>query len=300
MGGLGGALLNTPAYGVIAHFFNVRRGLATGIATTSGGIGGIVFPLLLQHLLPSVGFGWSTRVLGFILVILAVPANLFIRTRLPPLKGSADGARFVSVWPDFRIFHDPRFALCSLGIIFMECGLFVPLTYIVSYATWRGQDTTSSYLLLSYLNVGSVVGRVVPGHLADKFGRFNVIVITISLCVVSVIGLWLPAGSSQGMLIAYVVLFGFASGSNLGLIPVCLGQLCDSREFGRFLSTAMMIASLGTLTSLPIAGVLLETKPNEGGWTALILFSGLSYSIALLCYMASRILAVGWDPRVKF
>ncbi|KAK4159535.1 major facilitator superfamily domain-containing protein [Cladorrhinum sp. PSN259] len=276
MGGLGGAMLNCPAYGSIAHFFNVRRGLATGIASTAGGIGGVVFPIILRELLPGIGFAWSSRVLALIMVGLAIPANLFIKTRLKPHKTE----KVQSVWPDFGVFKDPRFALASAGIFFMEWGLFVPLTFIVSYAAAKGQDATESYLLLSYLNAGSVIGRVLPGILADKIGRFNVIILTISICLVTVVGIWLPAGDSNATIIAFAVLFGFGSGSNIGLVPVCLGQLCDHRKFGRLFSTAMMVASFGTLSSLPIGGALLGLETNP--WTALILFSGLSYMAAEL------------------
>ena len=300
LGGLGGALLNCPAYGAIAHFFNERRGLATGIATTSGGVGGIVFPILLRELFPTLGFAWSCRVLGFIMVGLAIPANLFIRTRLPPPKGPDGQPKVGSVWPDFTVFRDARFALSSLGIFFMEWGLFVPLTFIVSYAASHGQDATDSYLYLSYLNAASVAGRVLPGLLADEFGRFNVVIVTIALCVVTTLALWLPAGTSQGLVITYVVLFGFASGSNLGLVPVCLGQLCDHRQFGLFYSTAMMLASFGTLSSVPIGGALLEAGTGEKGWQAVIIFSGVAYFVALVCYTSARVLAVGWNPRTIF
>ncbi|KAL2176748.1 major facilitator superfamily domain-containing protein [Thermothelomyces heterothallicus CBS 202.75] len=300
LGGLGGALLNSPAYGAIAHFFNVRRGLATGIATTAGGVGGVVFPVLLRALLPGVGFAWSCRVLAFIMLGLAVPSNLFIKTRLTPAKGQ-DGRRKVqSVWPDFSVFTDARFAFASIGIFFMEWGLFVPLTYIVSYAVAHGQDATESYLLLSYLNAGSVLGRVLPGFLADRLGRFNVIIVTIALCVITVLALWLPAGSSQAMLIAYAVLFGIASGSNLGLVPVCLGQLCDHRRYGRLFSTAMMVASFGTLSSVPIGGAILDLGSSESAWRNLVIFAGVSYFVALGCYTTARILGAGWDPREIF
>ncbi|ROV95828.1 hypothetical protein VSDG_05177 [Cytospora chrysosperma] len=311
MGGLGGALLNSPAYGTIAHFFNKRRGFATGIASTAGGVGGIVFPIMLQKLLPRLGFAWSTRILGFILLAVAVPANLWIRTRLPPRKRPAAAAsmamggrarwwgRFASVLPDFRVFGDKRFALAAVGIFFMELGLFIPVTFIVSYAAAYGRGGTSSYTLLSLLNAGSVVGRFLPGVLADRFGRFNVIILTIALCCATILGLWLPAGDSQPMIIAFAVVFGFASGSNLGLMPVCLGQLCDSRDYARYLSTANFLASFGTLSSVPIGGALLGDG-GDTGWMSVILFSGLSYAMALLCYGSARVLAVGWDVRTVF
>ncbi|KAK4153976.1 major facilitator superfamily domain-containing protein [Chaetomidium leptoderma] len=300
LGGLGGALLNSPAYGSIAHFFNARRGLATGIASTAGGVGGVVFPVLLRSLLPGVGFAWSCRVLAFIMLGLAIPSNLFIKTRLTPAKGRDGRPKVQSVWPDFSVFKDARFAFASLGIFFMEWGLFVPLTFIVSFAVDHGQDATESYLLLAYLNAGSVLGRVLPGFLADRFGRFNIIIVTITLCIITTLALWLPAGTSEGLLIAYAVTFGFASGSNLGLVPVCLGQLCDHRRYGRLFSTAMMVASFGTLSSLPIGGVILDSGPSEEAWRNAIIFAGVSYIVALGCYTTARVLAVGWSPRVIF
>jgi MFS family permease len=139
LGGLGGALLNPPAYGCIAHYFHRRHGLATGIATTSGGVGGIIFPLILQSVLPNRGFPWSCRILAFIVFGFALPANLFLRTRIPPSYGATR-----SVWPNFTIFRDLPFAFASAGIIFMELGLLVPLTFLISYASAHGQDATAS------------------------------------------------------------------------------------------------------------------------------------------------------------
>ncbi len=288
-----------PSYGAIAHFFHARRGLAMGIATTSGAFGGIIFPIILQQVVPRIGFAWGCRVVGFVLLCLAVPANLFIRTRLPPKLGPNGKANLSSVLPDFTIFKDARFALSALAIFFMEWGLFMPITFIVSYAAAHGQDTNDSYLLLSFMNAGSIVGRTFPGFISDKFGRFNTIVVTIFLCVVTVFGLWLPARESKPMLTAFGVLFGFASGSNLSLAPVCLGQLCDSREYGRYLSTAMMAASFGTLSGVPIGGALVGLG-GELGWSAMVLFSGLAYSVSMVCFATARILAVGWKPRTVF
>ncbi|KAG4277094.1 hypothetical protein FPRO04_14172 [Fusarium proliferatum] len=295
LGGLGGALLNAPAYSAIAHFFHARRGLATGIASTAGGIGGTVLPLLFQHLSGEggVGFAWSCRIMGFLMLGLAVPANLFIRSRKSAKMRGTDQTKLSSVWPEFSIFREPRFALASVGYFFMEIGLFAPLTYIISYATSYDMSTSDSFLLLSFFNAGSVVGRFLTGLLADIFGRFNVIIITIALCVVTVLGIWLPCDGSRGVLITFAVAFGVASGSNLSLIPVCLGQFCESQHYGRYFATATMFASFGTLISVPIAGALLDVGDESTGWTALIIFSGCAYLVALICYSTVRIMTVG-------
>jgi MFS family permease len=43
---------------VISHWFNRRRGLALGLMALGVGVGGIVVPLVAQHLIAS--FGWPT------------------------------------------------------------------------------------------------------------------------------------------------------------------------------------------------------------------------------------------------
>lgn len=55
IGGLATSLTFTPSVAAIGHWFNKKRGNATGIAATGGAFGGIVFPLLLENLIPKIG-----------------------------------------------------------------------------------------------------------------------------------------------------------------------------------------------------------------------------------------------------
>ncbi|KAL8966259.1 MAG: hypothetical protein Q9183_003451, partial [Haloplaca sp. 2 TL-2023] len=178
LGGVGTSLIFTPAVGAIAHFFSRRRGAATGLAATGGSFGGIIFPLALEALFPKLGFAWSARLVALIFLILLIVANLLIRTRLPPKPSG-------TVWPDFRIFRDVTFALTTAGVFFIEWGLFVPLTFISSYALANGVSPTFSYQVLAILNAGSVFGRGIPGYIADRLGRFNTMILAVLLCLLS-------------------------------------------------------------------------------------------------------------------
>ena len=209
-----------------------------GIAFTSGSVGGVVFPLMLQKLLPAVGFAWSTRILGFVLLALLVVANLLIKSRLPHTNGGR-------IWPDLTVFRDLGLTFCTLGIFFMEWGLFVPLTYISSYAVDHGRTTAFGFQLVAMFNAGSFFGRWLPGLAADMIGRYNTIIITIILCAITTFAFWLPAGSSEAMIILFAVCFGFVSGSNLSLSPVCVGQLCDTKHYGRYYATSLTVVSFG-------------------------------------------------------
>ena len=291
LGGIGTSLIFTPAISSIAHFFVVNRGSATGLASTAGSVGGIVFPLLLPKLYTTIGFAWGTRIMGFIFLFLVVIANLLIKSRLPPKIGG-------SIWPDFWIFKNVAFTLTTFGVFFVEWGLFIPLSYISSYALRYGISSTFSYQLLAILNAGSFFGRWLPGYLADWFGRFNLMILTVLMCLVMCLAAWLPAQGNVPATCFFAVCFGFASGSNISLTPVCVGQLCQTEEYGRYYATAYTIVSLSCLTGVPIAGQLLTVDDGEYG--GLILFTSMCYLAGLICFTAARVLKVGWSLRVVY
>jgi len=241
LNGIGGCLIYTPCIASIGHYFLHKRGNATGIAMTSGSIGGIIFPLMLQKLFPMVGFAWATRILGFILVFLLIIANLLVRSRLPRKRIES----WKKVSPDLRVFKDLPFTFISLGIFLMEWGIFVPLTYITSYVVTHGHSAAFGFQILAILNAGSFFGRFFAGLVADMIGRMNTLILSISMCVVACLALWLPAGESTAMIVVFAVIFGFVSGSNLSLSPVCVGQLCKTENYGRYFATCWMFVAFG-------------------------------------------------------
>lgn len=310
VGGVGTSLLFTPSIAAISHWFAVRRGSATGLAATGGSFGGIIFPLMLQALFPRLGWAWSTRILGFILLFLAAMSVLLCRSRLPPKKGDATSWR--DMLPDFRIFNDGNgaFAVTTAGIFFIEWGLFVPVTYLPSYYLARQNSLSDpfAYQLLAVFNAGSCFGRWLPGYVADKIGRFNAMIITIVLCVISVFGLWLPDSltsqptDSPALLITFAVIFGFASGSGISLTPICVGELCETQEYGRYYATSYTIVSFSSLTGIPIAGALISATGKTGGimyWPPIV-FTGGCYALALGCFLWVRIKVKGCDWRTRW
>lgn len=79
MTGLGGGLFFTPSLGVMGTYFSSKRALAIGIATTGNSVGGMIYPVLVQQLLPKLGFAWTARVLGFLNLGLLSIVLVFMR-----------------------------------------------------------------------------------------------------------------------------------------------------------------------------------------------------------------------------
>ena len=293
LGGLGTSLVSSPAIGSVGHYFHRRRGLASGIAACGGSIGGIIFPLMLSSLFISVGFTWATRALGFIFFALLVLATLLMGSRLP--KRSVSKADML---PDLRIFRDTTFLIMTLAIFFVEWGLFVPLGYLTSFALSAGIDEGLSYQTLAIFNSGSFFGRWVPGLLADKIGRFNTMILMIALCLITTLAFWLPAtllhayDQREALLLVYALIFGFASGSNISLGPVCAGQLCSTANYGKYFASCYTVVGLGTLVGIPVAGEIL--RRGGGSYAGLAVFTSASYLIGLGLFAWARILKVGW------
>lgn len=141
LAGVGTALIFTPTIAAVGHFFYEKRGNATGLAAMGGAIGGIVFPLMLQNLFPKVGWGWATRIQGFVFVVLLVLANLLVRSRLPPKPNQ-------SIMPDFMIFRQLNFALVTAGTFFME---WVRLSFLL-FIDFQFLSFFSALSLFSFSN----------------------------------------------------------------------------------------------------------------------------------------------------
>lgn len=266
LNGLSTSLFFTPCFAAVGHFFRERRGLATGIASTGGGVGGAVFPLMLQPLLQRASWPWAMRALGLACLVLAAAACLLVRSRLPPAAGAT--AR-----PDLRVLlRDPAVAAATAGVFCMEFALFVPIAYISGYALREGLGPGLAAGALTVVNASSVAGRVPAGLAADRAGPFNVNIAATALAAAASLGVWLPAGQTLPGLVAFAVLFGFGTGNSIGITPVCVGRLCHTSEYGRYYATCYTVVSFACLISIPIAGNLITAA--GGSFRGLIILTG--------------------------
>lgn len=275
----------------VGHWFNVRRGYATGIACTAGGIGGVIFPLIILFAAPKIGFAWAIRIIALISALMCALACFLLKTRLP---GNLKAGMSI----DFRALRDVEYASTTAAVFLVEFAVFIPITYIASYAIHVGVDDTMSYLVIAFLNLGAIPGRFLPGLIADKVGRFNMMVLTSVVCAILTLALWYSASDNLAAIICYAVLFGFWSGAAISLTPVCISQVCTTKDYGKRNGTTFTISSIGTLTGIPIAGAIQRLDGGEYG--GLIIFGGVLYLAAAIAFAVARGICRGWSIGTKF
>lgn len=288
--GIGASLIFTPALSAPQTYFKKRRGVAAGLTVAGSSLGGVIFPLMVQHLLPKVGFGWTMRICAFLILGMLIIANLLITSNL------THGPRPFSLMQYIAPLRELNFCILCAAEFFMFLAMLIPFDYIVTEAAWYGMSTYMSWCLVPILNGASFIGRTLPNYVADKSGRFNVMTMMSGLSAILVLAIWLP-GHNNAAIIAFAAFFGFSSGGVIGLGPSLIATISPIREIGFRMGVFMAFTSVGALAGPPIAGAILSA--DNGSYRFVALFSGLCFILATIGMATLRIRLVGWSLKAQ-
>lgn len=114
--GLGNGFLLTPMMTLIATYFQRRLPLVFGIAACGSVTGGLIYPSMARTLLPSVGFPWTMRAIGFIQLGTFAVALAVARPRQAVRKSGPI--------IDLTVFKEPQFSLYLFGCFLVSSPLF--------------------------------------------------------------------------------------------------------------------------------------------------------------------------------
>ena len=184
------------------------------------------------------------------------------------------------------------------AIFVLDWAVLVPPAYITMYARTMGLEGVAQHIL-AILNAASIFGRGLPGPVADRVGRFNVMVVCSAVCTASIFGLWFGLGSSVAGLVVFAIVYGFFSGSAYSLTPVCVSQLCSAQGYASKYGTAYGVVSFATLAGVPLSGTILSVGDGRR-YDALILFCGATYAASTVLFVVARGISKGWALRTKF
>lgn len=209
--GVSSAFLITPSLSTLTKYFRKNRALGMGIVVAGSSTGGIIWPIVLDQLLnhTSLGFGWTIRILAFIMLPLLGVSCLLIR--LPVAHGDRDRVSTATKpKADLSIVKNPAFVLTCAGMGILNLGMFSPFFYVSSYAASLDMSTSFTFYLVSIVNGASFFGRVLPGILADRYGCFNLLFLA-ALSSGVVAFCWTGATNVAGVTV-WAVAYGFTSG----------------------------------------------------------------------------------------
>lgn len=142
----------------------------------------------------------------------------------------------------------------------------------------------------------SILGRTIPAALADKYGRFNVLIIMSWLTTIFTLAIWIPADDNKTLWI-FAAFFGFSSGTIVSMSPALVAQISDVREIGIRTGTMYTFVAVAVLIGNPIGGSLVTE--HHTNYVRLQIFAGCLMAGGSVVLMASRVALSGWKLAVK-
>ena len=217
--GLGLAVCYTPAVAAVQPWFDRHRGVASGIALSGTGFGTLLMPLVARWLIDSVGWRGALTVIGLGVAGLGFVASNWIRRpaglpATPSLPQSRGFLRKLAREPSFRRLYVAGF-LSSLVLL-------VPVVHMIPHAVRAGVAPRDAAWLISILGLGSLAGRLMLGHAADRVGRARTLgVLHVALGMLFVT--WtVEAGVVALALFAFA--YGICYGATIALRPAVIAD----------------------------------------------------------------------------
>ncbi|KAJ1326055.1 MFS transporter MCT family solute carrier family 16 (monocarboxylic acid transporters) member 3 [Microdochium nivale] len=266
--GLGDGLVFCPTVANVPTYFSPdkRRAVAMGIAASGTATGGVVFPLIAQRLMPTIGYGWTVRVMGFIVLFNSAVMMALVRPRFDPRRDGGVGGKKVGGFFEWSAFREPPYALFCAGMFAVWLALYFAFYYVSQYGkTYIAVDTSTSLSLLLVMNALGAPSRVLFGLLADKLlGPLHALILGVC-CTGVMFYAWIAVRDLPGLFV-FCTLYGFFAAACQGLFPAsCANLTADPGRMGARTGMAFAVVSVATLTGPPLGGALVQAREGKGG-----------------------------------
>lgn len=271
-----------PSISMPASWFSRRRGLAIGAVTAGSSIGGVLWPIMLDRLVDEVGFAWMTRISGFVILVCCGGATLLLEPRTPPKPGS--------IIPDFGQLRKPAFTLLLLSNMIGYFGLFGVIFFIQSRAASLGVSPSLTPYVLSILNAVSILGRILPGLVADRIGPMNTWMLANVLSLVFVLAAWVPASNTAGVIVT-ACLYGFSSGAWVSVLPACVPKVAGPQNVASSMGLFYFMSWPGGLAGAALGGLFIhpDAADSAAGYRAAGYLWGGCLAVGTAMVIASRL-----------
>ena len=281
---------------ILAHWFEKKRGLASGIAVSGMGLGTFLLVPMSQQFINWWGWRMTFAITGGLVLVFLVPVNaLFLRhkpeelgqhpdgihpgelheDRHPRNKSSADPER---EWTLRKALNTFRFWALIIFPFLGFIGMFIILVHNVGFLVDQGVSKMTAAFIFAVVGILSSIFRIFWGWLSDHISRELTYTLGIICACLGAGSLLLFEITGSGVLIySYAIFFGMGWGATAPMFMAVAADLFKGRIFG--LIFGFLEAGIG------IAGAL-------GAWIAGLIFDRTgSYQLAFILVIVTALLS---------
>lgn len=287
-----------PYSAILAHWFEERRGMASGIAVSGMGLGTFLLVPLSQYFIDL--WGWMLAFVGFGVLVLAIlfPLNIiFLRHKPQELGLMPDGLQGV-VQPGGREVKEMEsswaaidwtlrkalgtrnfWALVAfpfLGVI----GTYIVLVHHVRFLVDVGIDKMTAAFIFALAGVISSFFRIFWGWLSDRIGRERTYTMGM-ICICIGVGSLLLIDILGGKVLVYLffIFFGIGWGVTAPIYMSVAADLFKGRMFGLIYGIVEGGIGIGGAFGAWVAGYIFDTTQTYQGAFALAIFAYILSSL---------------------
>lgn len=293
MSRVGGAAQHPVGSALLSHHFQKRRlGVALATHFTAGNVGTAVIPLCAAILIGL--WGWRVTTVLFAIPAILVGIAMCVWLKDPTAATPAQEHEPSSFWQDSREAirnRNLRWILVAAVVAAGGSGHGIVSSFLPLYLNHSlGMDAPAVGVVFTLMSIGSIVGPMLSGKLADRYHPQRVLLICYSLSAATALTLpWLGA-NLVGVSLAAFMLGAAAFGTNPILQTLVAQTTADRiRDTGfAWFYTATFFA--GALWS-PAVGFLsawLGLKAAFGAMAA-------SFVLASICVLLGRLREIAVD-----
>ena len=210
----------------VASWFDSRRGLALALVVAGVGVGSMVFPWLAQRIIDTHGWRTAYSALGTIVLVMGIPLTAwFVRER----PGVANGRSKAGGSSLREGLASRAFWLLVATLFFSSIAVNGAITHLSPLLTDRGVGAEHASLALSTLGAASLAGRLITGHLLDRYFGPAVSFVLLGGVAAGILVLATASRAETGLLAA--ALIGFGLGGEADVTPYLLTRYFGLRTF---------------------------------------------------------------------
>lgn len=288
-----------PVSMMVTNWFAKKRGLAISIAMAGIGIGGTIFSPVLSYLLESVGWRNTYRIMALIILVIALPATLFLLKKRPEdvgLKayGSEDvdnggGRKAVAKAINIPVSEAKTkafFVLLLLGMLLNgiinagTLGQFPP-------AIQEIHGVAIQATIISLYSIIGTVGKILLGWINDRFGITGSSIFGCSAFALALVFMLL---SNSHVSFLYLMAFAFGFGNPIGAVspPLVVAEVVGTEKYGEAYGIANSFMQTGLSVGSLLVAAIYDARGNYTlAWIVLLVCTVLT----LVCWLGSAKLA---------
>ncbi|KAJ9127745.1 hypothetical protein QFC24_000028 [Naganishia onofrii] len=160
--GIACGTLFMAVYPLPSQYFMRKRGIATGITSCGGGVGGAAWSLIIQKLIDKFGLPWAYRFMALSFLVFGIPAALILKEGVVRPRRQAGAAE-----KEQSIYRSSMFIRLVIACFVVSYPFFIPAFFIPQYTISLGYSSSTGALFGAIYNVASGIGRLGFGIIAD-------------------------------------------------------------------------------------------------------------------------------------